>query len=168
MIGHLLPISRTADGDAILPALGRRYVVHHMGVNDEGAGTALFELYGAKPVAIAAPITSISIAAPAVIAATAHGLSIGDKVFLAHTDGDIGDGYGVVDAANFTVDTISLTGKAATVAGTKGVIHLAESINKLTNFGDSSLGGSLGVGPYVGLYMDLNANCRGNILYHEF
>ena len=175
MTFYLRPAFVTADGDIILPDVDyigesemrsqKGRVLHFVGVNDEGAGTPLAEIIGGKHVPINAKIMGITAAAPAVFTTDiAHGLVNGDRVFVSGTDGDVGDQSGVVAGATATTFDI---GANAAVAGTKGRIHETESIIKLTNFGSTSLGDDWGVGPYVGFYVDTNANNRVTILYRD-
>lgn len=176
MTFYLRPAFVTADGDIITPQVeyvgeegfrsATKKILYHVSVNDEGAGTPLAEIIGGKFVPIIAKILSISTAVTAVFTTDiAHGLSNGDRVFVSGTDGDFGDRSGVV--ANVTATTFELTGLAALVAGTKGRIHEVETVIKLTNFGATGLGDHEGVGPYIGFYVDTNANNRVNILFRD-
>ncbi len=175
---HLRPAFVLADGDILVPSVqyvgsqlarnARALVLHHHSLDDEsGAATALSELFGGLFVPINALIIANTAESPSVFTTdVAHGLSDTDRVFISGTDGDVGDQSGVV--ANKTATTFELVGVDAAVIGTKGRVHEVESIHKLTAFGAVALGtGSEGVGPYIGVYVDTNANCRVNILYHE-
>lgn len=176
MTYYLRPAFVTADGDIITPQVeyvgeeefrsATKKIVHHISVNDEGAGTPLAELIGGKFVPINAKIIAISTAATSVFTTDeAHGLSNTDRVFVSGTDGDFGDQSGVV--ANVTAKTFELVGLTCAVAGTKGRIHEVETVIKLTNFGATGLGDHEGVGPYIGFYVDTNANNRVNILFRD-
>ncbi len=174
---YLRSANVTADGDIISPEVSyygeddqfrntRGVLLHHISVADQtGAATPLAELWGGSLASGPGIIFHINIASPGIVTTVEpHGLSNGQRVFLSGTDGDIGDVSGIVAGATSRTFNIGVN---TTALGSRGQIHVATSIMKLTNFGATSLGGAGGIGPFVGVYVDTNANNRVDVLYRD-
>jgi len=86
-------------------------LLHGVVISATTSATLLCDIFAGLLLPIGGYITGYTLATPAVFTtAVAHGLTIGDRVFLSGTDGDITPRSGVVDAASFTSTTFVLTG----------------------------------------------------------